>query len=189
MSRAGTGLRGSAEALVVGLARAGDRDAFAELVRRRQSWIRSLMRRACGDMTLADDLAQQVFLQAWRSIGQLRNPGGFGGWLRRLAINIWLQHLRRQGVRPEVELQCEPEARPSTDTGTAIDLDRALASLAPAVRLCIVLSYREGMSHEEIAQEMALPLGTVKSHLRRGTERLRQQLSDYRETAGNGETP
>lgn len=182
-------LRDSAEALVVGLARSGDRDAFAELVQRRQSWIRSLMRRACGDLALADDLAQQVFLQAWRSIGQLRDPGGFGGWLRRLAINTWLQHLRRYGVRPEVDLSFEPEAGPSIDTGTAIDLDRALASLAPLVRFCIVLSYQEGMTHEEIAQEVALPLGTVKSHIRRGTERLRQQLSDYREADGKREIP
>ena len=60
------------EALIVGLARTGDQDAFAELVRRRQSSIRSLMRRCCGDATLADDLAQQVFLKMWLSIRTLK---------------------------------------------------------------------------------------------------------------------
>ena len=59
------------ESLVVGLARTGDRDAFAELVRRRQAWIRNLMRRLSGDAALADDLAQQTFLQAWRGIAGL----------------------------------------------------------------------------------------------------------------------
>lgn len=63
----------------MGLARTGDREAFGELVRRRQSWIRNLMRRLCHDAALADDLAQQVFLQAWKDIRKLRQPAKFPG--------------------------------------------------------------------------------------------------------------
>ena len=70
-------------------------DAYTELVRRRQSWVRNLMRRCCGDETLADDLAQQVFLQVWRRIRQLREPTKFGSWLKRIAVNEWIQHQRR----------------------------------------------------------------------------------------------
>ena len=85
----------SPESLVVRLARNGDRQAFSELVSRRQTWIRNLMRRSSGDMALADDLSQQVFLQAWKALPQLQDPARFGPWLKRLAVNTWLQHARR----------------------------------------------------------------------------------------------
>lgn len=170
------------EALVVGLARTGDREAFAELVRRRQSWIRNLMRRCCGDETLADDLAQQAFLQAWRRLSGLREPDRFGAWLKRLAINVWLQHARKHDVLAEAEDTDEIRgSAPSTQdaTGEAMDLDRALARLTGRARLCVILAYHEGMTHDEISELTGLPLGTVKSHIRRGTDRLRRLLVDY----------
>src|SRR5215470_10513129 len=83
------------EATVVALARIGDQPAFEELVRRRQSWLRNLLRRLCGNAALADDLAQQTFLSAWRGIGRLRTSQAFGAWLRRLAVHVWLDHVRR----------------------------------------------------------------------------------------------
>src|SRR5215831_9167567 len=82
------------ERAVVALALCGDNAAFSELVRRRQSWLRNLLRRLCRNGALADDLAQQVFLQAWRSLRQLRSSEAFGAWLRRLAVNSWLMHVR-----------------------------------------------------------------------------------------------
>lgn len=168
--------------LLVGLARNGDRSAFEELVKRRQDWIRSLMRRCCGSATLADDLAQDVFLQAWRAIPQLQRPGRFGGWLKRLAINAWLQHLRKNDpLRNPDEFEEIMEAKQDAP-GVAMDLDRALATLPDQVRLCIVLSYHENMTHGEIAELTSLPLGTVKSHVRRGTQRLQQQLAAYIDT-------
>jgi RNA polymerase sigma-70 factor (ECF subfamily) len=66
-------------------------------------------------------------------------------------------------------------------TSAALDIDHALARLPPAVRLCVVLSYHAEMSHAEIAEAAALPLGTVKSHIRRGTEKLESSLSAYAE--------
>jgi RNA polymerase sigma factor (sigma-70 family) len=166
----------------VGLARTGDRDAFAELVRRRQSWVRNLMRRCCGDETLADDLAQQAFLQAWRKISKLRQPDRFGPWLKRLAVNVWLQHARKHDVLDEAEAADEiwgTEGSTQDAPGEAVDLDRALATLAGRARLCVVLAYHEGMTHDEISELTGLPLGTVKSHIRRGTERLRSMLVGY----------
>ncbi len=171
----------SPEALVVGLARTGDSDAFAELVRRRQSWLRNLMRRCCSDSILADDLAQQVFLQAWRTIHRLQHPNRFGAWLKRLAINVWLQHLRKNDVLKEADEYVDTAGVSSDIRGVAIDLDRALAALSPEVRLCIVLSYHEGMAHGEIAEILDLPLGTVKSHIRRGSQQLQQILAEYKE--------
>ena len=176
------------ESLVVGLAQAGDQDAFADLVRRRQSWLRNLMRRLSGDPTLADDLAQQVLLQAWRRLSQLRQPSRFGPWLKRLAVTVWLQHLRRTDTLRETAALDESWEAPSADTGVAIDLDRALSALPDPVRLCIVLSYHEGMSHADIVDATGLPAGTVKSHIRRGTQRLRQTLCAYGETAAKGKS-
>jgi RNA polymerase sigma-70 factor (ECF subfamily) len=170
------------ESLVVGLARTGDRGAFAELVRRRQSWIRNLLRRLGGDATLADDLAQQTFLQAWRSIAGLRQAQAFGAWLKRLAVNTWLQHQRRQDAlsgADEFDQDADPGHSQAPANGLAMDLDAALATLAAPVRLCLVLAYVEGLSHGEIAEIADLPAGTVKSHIRRGAQRLRQLLSAY----------
>lgn len=178
----------NAQVLIVALARTGDRKAFAELVKRRQSWVRNLMRRACGDPTLADDLAQQVFLRAWRNIRRLRHAQRFDAWLRRLAINTWLEHLRRHDALRGADELDDAEPAPLPASGAAIDLDRALATLSEPTRLCIVLSYHEGMTHEEIAEHAGLALGTVKSHIRRGTQRLQRILSDYRH-ASSAESP
>jgi RNA polymerase sigma-70 factor (ECF subfamily) len=168
-----------AEAFVVGLARAGDRDAYAELVRRYQSTIRNLMRRCCGNAALADDLAQQSFLQAWLNVSTLREIDAFGGWLRRLSVSIWLQYVRkRQLITDAPAPDDEPSLEDLPDIG--LDLDHALSALPPAVRLCIVLSYHEGMSHQEVAEATGIPLGTVKSHITRGSKRLQRMLLAYR---------
>ena len=171
----------AAEAVVVALAMGGDRDTFCELVWRRQSWLRNLLRRLCRDPALADDLAQQVFLKAWRSLSQLKAPGAFGGWLRRLAVNTWLAEVR---ARTPADLARQPEELSATTAfmpaaAEQLDLDRALAKLTHTERLCVVLAYSEGMSHGEISAVTSLPLGTVKSHVRRGAQRLRVLLDAY----------
>jgi RNA polymerase sigma-70 factor (ECF subfamily) len=176
----GRTLRAAAEASVVALAIAGDPAAFDELVRRRQGFVRQLLRRLCRDASLADDLAQQAFVQAWKSIGQLRAPGAFPGWLRRLSVNCWLQHLRARGPHMEPLAEAEwPEYSAPTPVGEQLDLDAALMQLAPAARLCVVLAYHEGLSHCEVSAITSIALGTVKSHVTRGAARLRQILKDY----------
>jgi len=171
----------AAEAVVVALAIGGDRGAFSELVWRRQSWLRNLLRRLSRDPGLADDLAQQVFLKAWRSLPQLKSVTAFGSWLRRLAINTWLAEVRASSL---TESPCEAEELPAAAAfmpaaAEQLDLDRALAKLTPTERLCVVLAYHEEMSHAEISAATALPLGTVKSHVRRGAQRLRVLLHAY----------
>jgi len=179
-ARPGVAIGRAAEAAVVALAMRGDRDAFSELVRRRQSWLRNLLRRLCRDPALADDLAQQVFLRAWRSLPTLRSVAAFGAWLRRLAINTWLAHLR-SAPSPMASLDSAELPVPVAVASTAeqLDLDRALAQLSREERMCVVLTYNEGMSHAEISLVTGLPLGTVKSHIRRGAQRLRSLLDGY----------
>lgn len=169
--------------MLVGLSRNGNRNAFAELVARRQTWIRNLMRRCCGDAELADDLSQQVFLQAWRSIRQLHDAERFAPWLKRTAINTWLQHKRRNDPLREATEHDESDSTHQDQAGVAMDLDRTLATLPDDVRLCIVLSYHQRMTHAEIESETGMPLGTIKSHIRRGTKKLRAELSAYANTA------
>jgi RNA polymerase sigma-70 factor, ECF subfamily len=186
LSRAALGA--AAEVTLVGLAIGGDDSAYGELVRRRHSQIRSLLRRLCGNPALADDLAQQSFLQAWRRVRTLRSPAAFAGWLRKITVNTWLQHIRARADRTADPLPAdsgEEESTPAREPTIAerLDLDRALARLAPDVRLCIVLAYGERMSHREIADATDLPLGTVKSHVTRGAARLRNLLAAYEATS------
>ena len=172
-------LASAAEASVVVLARAGERPAYEELVRRHQCSIRDLLRSLCRNAALADDLAQETFLQGWIHIGSLRVPAAFTGWLRKLAINSWRHHLRRGGVFGKITEAKPGDVVTSPAVVEYLDLDSALAELAPNVRLCVVLSHQEGMTHGEIAAATELPLGTVKSHIARGTARLRELLAAY----------
>jgi RNA polymerase sigma-70 factor, ECF subfamily len=170
-------LSSAAETSVVALARLGDRPAFEELVRRRQSYTRNLLRRLCRNEALADDLAQETFLQTWKQIRNLQSVGAFGGWLRQIAVNTWLQHVR--GSESFTLFDNVDEIATTPSISEQLDLDGALSMLSPVARLCIVLSYHEGMSHGEIASTTQIPLGTVKSHITRGTARLRVLLSAY----------
>lgn len=171
---------GADELSVVMCAVAGDDGAYGELVRRRQGAIRQLFRRLCRDPALADDLAQQTFLQAWRSIHTIKSPAAFGGWLKRLAVNVWLQKVRAERAWQQTDdLESLPEVVTQPPLAERLDLDSALATLPPDVRLCITLAYAEHMSHREICEATGLPLGTVKSHITRGAARLRERLGAY----------
>jgi RNA polymerase sigma-70 factor (ECF subfamily) len=169
----------ASEVAVVVLAMNGDDAAFGELVRHRQEAIRNLFRRMTRNPALSDDLAQQAFMLAWKSIRTLKSPSAFGAWLRKLAVNCWLQHARVK--QHEVALADEAllEGQAVSTVAERLDLDAALAALPPQSRLCVVLAYSEGMSHAEISDATAIPLGTVKSHIARGSARLREILRAY----------
>jgi RNA polymerase sigma-70 factor (ECF subfamily) len=167
------------EAQVILLARTGDDQAFGELVRRRQSAMRHFLRRLSGNSALADDLAQDVFVKAWRVLGDLKSPLAFGAWLRQIAVRRWLDHVRRHGPVDEVlDDWADALAASSSSMVQKLDLDRALTRLGGDERLCVVLAYGEGLSHSEIAAATNLALGTVKSHVTRGAAKLRQILSE-----------
>ena len=163
---------------VAALAIGGDDGAFTELVRRRQKRVRDMLRRLCGNYALADDLAQKTFVRAWRGIGALRDPGAFGGWLKRVAVSAWLAEARRAPAPiddDEDAFLAAVDPAPSPERSAAgIDLERALTRLVPVERLCVVLAHGEGMTHAEIAEATKLPLGTVKSHVLRGSEKLKR---------------
>jgi RNA polymerase sigma factor (sigma-70 family) len=174
-------LQKAADTLVIALACAGDDSAFAEVMRRRQARVRKFMYHLCRHTAQGDDLAQLVFLTAWRSLKRLRSAAAFDGWLKKIMVNTWLQEVRRGKLATVSDVELADLAVRHDSTAARMDLDAALSTLPADMRLCVVLAYNEGMSHPEIVALAGLPLGTVKSHIARGAARLREILSDYGE--------
>lgn len=170
----------ASDATLILLARDRNQLAFAVLVERHHQWLRKLLRRLSGDRALADDLAQQVLLQAWDALPDLRVEQALPAWLKMIAVRTWLKHLRRKDALFRLDQAADlPEAAVENTSAVALDLNRALAQLSEPVRLCVVLAYHEGMSHGAIAELTGLPLGTVKSHINRGSAQLRAHLTAY----------
>lgn len=165
-------------------ARQGDRHAFARLVRAHQSRVRLQLRRLTqGDAALADDLAQETFVQAWLHLREFRGEARLATWLHRIALTRFLQHVRR----PQLPLEWrEPEADtddaghdPRPAEGLGRDVERALQALSEIQRLAVVHCFHLDLSHAEAAQVLGLPLGTLKSHLDRAKNRLRELLGAW----------
>ena len=159
-----------------------DRHAFATLVRKHQSAVRGfLLRLCCGDGALADDVAQETFLRAYQRIGSYRSEGGFHSWLFAIAYRAFASEKRKRHWSAE-ELKEVPEVdHPGVrDPDVAAqDIARAMRHLREPERACISLCYQWGMSHQEAANAMGYPVGTVKTHISRGKEKLRAHLSSY----------
>lgn len=159
-----------------------DRDAFRELVLRHQSRVRQFLRHLCRNRAaLADDLAQDTFVQAYQSLARFRGDAEFSTWLLGIAHNHWRNARRRE--RPQSALSDELT---ETNTLTATqhsdlrhDFALALRQLSADEQLAIHLGYHQGKSHHEIATLLDWPLGTVKTHLGRGKEKLRHLLAAW----------
>ncbi len=181
MGRGSIDLGAATEAALILAAQARDQRAFGELVKRRQGWARALLRRMCGEAHLADDLAQDAFVKAWDRLADLENPAAFPGWFRRIAVTTFLMDRRKRKAQFDsidedgMDLAAE-DSSPEAAAGARIDLERALSRLSDAERLCVTLNHGEGLSHSEIGDLTGIPLGTVKSHILRGTDKLRRVL-------------
>ncbi|HEY2071433.1 MAG TPA: sigma-70 family RNA polymerase sigma factor [Rhizomicrobium sp.] len=158
------------------LAAAGDAAAFGQLTRRHQSQLRGFLRRLTrGDAALADDLAQESFLEAWRKIAQFRSDGAFAGWLMRIGWSRYLMTARRRKLEPLDDAAADIPAEP-VDTDARLDLEKAMMRLSLPERAALTLCHALDYSNEEAARLMDMPLGTVKSHIARGREKLRALL-------------
>lgn len=187
MNREGEGdgdrsMADSEAALVARVVTESDRAAFDTLVRGYQSPLRNFLRRLTrNDFGRADDLAQETFMKAYTSIGTYRAQAKFRTWLYRIAYNAFLNDQRNR--RPVAEFD-ERHHSPTTDFASAAsdesDADVAFRWLTDRQRAIFDLHYKKGMTHQEIAVALELPLGTVKSDLTRGIERLKEALGDRR---------
>lgn len=160
-----------------------DHAAFGELVRRHQSTVRHFLRQlARGDTALADDLAQETFLQAYRGLARFHGHSRFSTWLLGIAHNHWRNARRRSQpvpVEPEHLATLEPVPSPAPLSDLKHDLAHALEALALEERIALHLHYQQGLSHPEIADVLSCPLGTVKTNLNRGKEKLRPLLASW----------
>ena len=161
-----------------------DHAAFGELVRRHQSAVRRFLRHlTAGDAALADDLAQETFLQAYRGLGRFRGDAAFSTWLLGIAHNHARNARRRRAFVSLDDEKFSPAAATvassSLSSDLRHDLEAALRELPADERLALHLGYEQGLSHSEIAALLDWPLGTVKTHLARGKEKLRQRLASW----------
>src|SRR5580658_8236773 len=167
-------------------------DTFAALVKQHQSMVFSMAYAVLRDRSIAEEVAQDVFLELHRTLPMLESPAHVVNWLRRAAVHRSIDRQRRQRgwLRFFSPLENwrnapEPAAPPAPAVQGDVLLARALrqliASLPAKPRLVMILRYQEDMEAAEIADTLNMPLGTVKSHLQRSLKLLRDKLSRYGE--------
>jgi len=180
---------------------AGDRLAFEEIYRRHADRIYGLSLRLTADRGEAEGLVQDTFVKAWFALAGYAGRGSLGGWLGRVAVNLWRDRFRARN-RSERMLEefaadaaaasppAPAAAGPDTVTGggvipllTAVDLERAVARLPRGSRTVYVLHDIEGHTHREIAELLGVAVGTVKAHLHRARKLLRDMLNEGKEGA------
>jgi RNA polymerase sigma-70 factor (ECF subfamily) len=168
-------------------ARAGDGAAFADLVRRHQAMVFSVALRIVGNRALAEELAQDVFLQLHRSLATLESGAHVVHWLRRVVSHRAIDSARQRARRPQASLEhvAEPAGAASRDGDPlmARRLRSLVASLPPAPRAVVTLRFQEDLDPSEIARVLEMPVNTVKSHLRRALAVLRGRAKELMESA------
>jgi RNA polymerase sigma factor (sigma-70 family) len=158
---------------------AGDAASFGVSVRQHQSELRGFLRRLTrGDHALADDLAQETFLEAYRKLAQFRGQGAFAAWLYAIAWSRFLMAARRRKLEPLDDDDGEPTL-PETASMVKLDLEKAMACLKAPERAALTLCFALGLGHDEAATALNMKLGTLKSHIARGREKLKTLLQEY----------
>ncbi|MFN3522420.1 MAG: RNA polymerase sigma factor [Phenylobacterium sp.] len=164
--------------ILVRAARDGSPEAFGRLVERHQQAVRGFLRRAFGDWSLADDLAQETFIAAWERLGELREGASLRAWLCGIGYRKGLSAQRSAGRarRREADYAASRETAAAPRSEERIALEAAMAGLPVEQRAAVALCLAADFSHAEAAQALGAPLGTVKSHVARGRARLAQAL-------------
>ncbi len=174
---------------LAGAAAKGDMAAFEELYKRHNRRVYSVCLRMTHNVSEAEDLAQEAFIQVFRKIGSFRGESAFTTWLHRLTVNQVLMHFRKRSVKLERTTQegdtpeqvvrgtQNPNTMPVVDR---IALDRAIAQLPPGYREVFMLHDVEGHDHEEIGQILGVATGTSKSQLHKARMKLRKLLREQK---------
>jgi len=169
------------ERRLVSRAQAGDMAAFEELYRRNVGRVYALCMRMAGDASLAEELAQDVFVRAWERLGTFRGESAFSSWLHPLTVNVALSERRarrRRVARVMTTDDLTPFEKPTRTPGpeASLDLEKALAALPPGARSVFVLHDVEGYRHQEIAEMTGVAEGTSKAQLHRARRMMRETL-------------
>ena len=162
-----------AETALVMQARAGSADAVGRLVHMHQQGLRAFLRRLSGNLADAEDLAQETFVFAWEHMARFDATRSFRPWLFGIAWRKyregkrgWLRLLKRESKA------AQPDTGFTPDPGLKLDLVKATQTLPVEQRAAVLLCLGAEFTHAEAAEALALPLGTVKSHVARGREKL-----------------
>jgi RNA polymerase sigma-70 factor (ECF subfamily) len=181
----------------------GDRAAFEEIYRRYVNRVYGLCLRLTTDDGEAEILTQDTFVKAWSAISGYAGHGNLGGWLGRVAVNLWRDRFRASARRGKLaddmishQFAHEESMAAASLTGvwrsgrdgvidllTGLDLERCIARLPEGGRLVFVFHDVEGYTHQEIADLLNLAVGTVKAQLHRARRLLRKMLDEEREAA------
>ncbi len=178
------------DAVLVARMAASDAGALAELYDRYARPVYSYLHRICGDPQAAEDLLQEVFFRAWRQAGMFDGTrGAFVSWVMSIAHNMAIDEVRKRRRRPQKADSEDPELMLASvpDTGLNVEdevwlgalretIDGAMATLPTAQREAIELTYFRGLTQREIAEQLGEPLGTIKTRMRLGMQKLRDQL-------------
>ncbi len=163
-------------------ARAGDRQAFSELLRRHDEAMRGLAYRMMGSQSAMEDVLQDAYIKAYKALDSFRREAQFGTWLHSIVSRTCLDAIRKRDRRREVGLQLvaeQPsgEARAEQRLADISVLGAALEQLPPDQRMVLLLVDGEGMSYGEVAAVLDVAPGTVASRLSRARAAIRQHLS------------
>jgi RNA polymerase sigma-70 factor, ECF subfamily len=173
--------RRAEERRLVDRARAGDMAAFEELYRRNVGRVYALCMRLAADPSLAEELAQDVFVRAWERLGTFRGDSAFSSWLHPMTVNVALSERRARRRRTSRFVTTDdltPFEKPGKTAGpeAGMDLQKALATLPPGARSVFVLHDVEGYRHQEIAELTGVAEGTSKAQLHRARRMMREAL-------------
>lgn len=178
------------EAGLVSARRRGDQRAFEALFRRYQPVVGRACRRALVDAGDAEEAVQETFLKAWKAVGSLHSAAPFEPWLRCIARNVCLDHLRAGARRRVTVVGDLPEGRPGAEptpeevvAGGDPRLDLVLARLAPAHRAAVEMRFVDGLSHAEMAGALASSPLRVKALVHRARARLSYEWAAFASTA------
>jgi RNA polymerase sigma-70 factor (ECF subfamily) len=189
---------GDGERQLIDAARGGDHRAFEALVLKYQDRIFRMVQRLVSGSDVVDDLAQEVFIRAYKSLGDFKGESSLYTWLYKIALNLCRNHYRTRGRRPALEELDEADGAVGMEAagGTPEDeasrtefwehLRRGLDELPAEQREAVVFCDLEGMSYEEMAVVMEVPIGTVRSRIYRGRRALQERLAPFHGTRAPG---
>src|SRR5436190_1767785 len=165
--------------------RGNDRSAFEAVIDRHHRSVYGQLWHLCGDADTAADLTQETFLQAWKSLPTFQGRSAVRTWLATIAVRVWQRWRHGRAAEGHVSLDELADALPDTAPGPAerfesraeqAQVQAALRGLPPDYRETLVMFYMQGLKYREIAAALEIPIGTVKSRLHNGLQRLKAAL-------------
>lgn len=172
----------TSEAELIAEAARGNTGAFAELVRMHRMRVLRTAFGVLGSQDEAEDVAQDVFIKVWRSLGSFQRDTSFSSWLYRITVNTAIDVLRRRREESGLDVEyVSPQARPEESALRSASQERvraAIARLPESARIALTLREFEQLSYKEIAEVLQIPIGTVMSRLNYARESLKKLLSE-----------